>query len=151
MVESNFSFLEGEFPSLANLGALAEGYQDSDPNSSLTKLGMLGEQMVAMIFKFDRLREPRAECAKSGTTVESIDFDKLKGLPLSLPTIEEQEEIVRVIGESMTELERSGKLCRQSLEKLIGVRESLVAAAFRGKIDTAATDNYVVTNYQSAY
>ena len=93
----------------------------------------------------------RAECAKSGTTVESIDFDKLKGFPLSLPTIEEQEEIVRVIGESMTELERSGKLCRQSLEKLIGVHESLVAAAFRGKIDTAATDNYVVTNYQSAY
>lgn len=74
-MESNFSFLEGEFPSLANLGALAEGYQDSDPNSSLTKLGMLGEQMVAMIFKFDRLREP-----DDVTAVSRINILKREGI-----------------------------------------------------------------------
>ncbi|MGV0626723.1 type I restriction-modification system endonuclease [Mycolicibacter minnesotensis] len=54
----NFSYLKGPFPSLATLGNLAEGYRQSDPNSSLMKLGLIGESIVSMMFKFDNVKEP---------------------------------------------------------------------------------------------
>lgn len=59
----NFAFLENVFPSLANLGRLAEAYRESDPNSALIKLGMIGESIVSMMFKFDRVPEPRDNTA----------------------------------------------------------------------------------------
>lgn len=55
---SSFGFLDSDFPSLANLGRLAEAYRQSDPNSSLIKMGMIGESIVSMIFDFDRVPEP---------------------------------------------------------------------------------------------
>ena len=54
----NFAFLEQDFPSLANLGRLAEAYRVSDPNSAMMKLGLLGEQIVSLMFKYDAVREP---------------------------------------------------------------------------------------------
>ncbi|CAB1024190.1 hypothetical protein FRC0522_02093 [Corynebacterium diphtheriae] len=39
----------------------------------------------------------RSSCAKSGTTVESIDFQKLLEFELRLPLIFEQKEIVRLV------------------------------------------------------
>lgn len=42
----NFGFLEKPFPSLANLGRLAEKYRASDPHSSLIKMGLMGETGV---------------------------------------------------------------------------------------------------------
>ena len=55
---SNFSFLEGRFPVLANFGSLAELYCFTDPNSSLIKLGMIGETIVNLIFTYDHIRTP---------------------------------------------------------------------------------------------
>ena len=40
---SNFDFLDKDFPVLANFGRLAEKYCYNDSNSSLMKLGMIGE------------------------------------------------------------------------------------------------------------
>lgn len=54
----NFDYLKGLFPSLATLGNLAEAYRQSDPNSSLMKLGLIGESIVSMMFKFDNVKEP---------------------------------------------------------------------------------------------
>lgn len=54
----NFTYLEGPFPSLATLGNLAEAYRQSDPNSSLMKLGLIGESILSMMFKFDNVKEP---------------------------------------------------------------------------------------------
>ncbi|OFN08275.1 MULTISPECIES: type I restriction-modification system endonuclease [unclassified Corynebacterium] len=71
----NFAFLEDSFPSLANLGNLAEAYRQSDPNSALIKLGMLCESIVSMMFKFDRVREPFDSSA-----VKRIDTLEREGL-----------------------------------------------------------------------
>ncbi|TGD08337.1 DUF4145 domain-containing protein [Brevibacterium sp. S111] len=54
----NFTYLKGPFPSLATLGNLAEAYRQSDPNSSLMKLGLIGESILSMVFKFDNVKEP---------------------------------------------------------------------------------------------
>lgn len=55
---SNFAFLEEKFPVLANFGGLAEKYCYSDSNSCLMKLGMIGETIVNLIFKYDRIPLP---------------------------------------------------------------------------------------------
>lgn len=57
-MSGNFDFLDDEFPSLATLGRQAEGYCKSDPNSSLIKIGMLGETIVNLIYGFTGLDEP---------------------------------------------------------------------------------------------
>lgn len=57
-MSDNFSFLETDFPSLANLGRLAEAYRESDPSTSIMKQGQIGEFIITMVFKFDQVPEP---------------------------------------------------------------------------------------------
>ena len=54
-MSSNFDFLNERFPALANFGKLAEKYLYSDSNSSLIKLGMMGETIVNLIIKYDNI------------------------------------------------------------------------------------------------
>ena len=54
----NFSFLQDKFPPLAHLGAMAERYCYNDPNSSLMKIGMLGESIVNLIYWYDDVPFP---------------------------------------------------------------------------------------------
>ncbi|MBQ1334646.1 MAG: hypothetical protein IIY34_04765, partial [Clostridia bacterium] len=68
MIKSNFSFLKGTLPVLANFGELAEQYCYSDSNSCLMKLGMIGETIVNLIFSYDRIPLPY-----NNTAVERID------------------------------------------------------------------------------
>lgn len=74
-VRNNFSFLEKDFPSLAKMGSLAENYRESDPNSSIIKLGMMGEAIIAMMFKFDQVREPADN--KAITRIDTLQREGL--------------------------------------------------------------------------
>ena len=65
---SNFEFLENNFPSLANLGALAETYLYTDPNTAMIKLGILCESIIELIYRYDRVTPPR-----ENTAVKRID------------------------------------------------------------------------------
>lgn len=60
---SNFAFLTERFPSLAQLGGLAETYWQSDPNSCLIKLGMMGETMVNLMYRYDHIPFPEEDNA----------------------------------------------------------------------------------------
>lgn len=71
----NFNYLKGPFPSLATLGDLAEAYSQSDPNSSLMKLGLIGESIVSMMFKFDNVKEP-----EDNRAIARIDALQREGL-----------------------------------------------------------------------
>ena len=57
-MESNFAFLEEDFPVLVQFGRNAETYLYSDSNSCPMKLGMIGETIVNLMFTYDRLRLP---------------------------------------------------------------------------------------------
>lgn len=70
---SNFSFLETEFPVLANFGDLAEQYCYTDPNSCLMKLGMIGETIVNLIFTYDRIPVPYDNSAVNRINVLSAE------------------------------------------------------------------------------
>ena len=43
---------------MANFGKLAEQYCNTDSNSCLIKLGMIGETIVNLIFSYDRIPQP---------------------------------------------------------------------------------------------
>lgn len=58
MAHSNFSFLNKDFPVLAQFGIKAEQYLYSDSNSCLMKLGMIGETIVNLMFTYDRISLP---------------------------------------------------------------------------------------------
>ncbi len=62
-MKSNFAFLQKSFPVLANFGELAEKYCYGDSNSSLMKLGMIGETIVNLIFTYDRIPRPTEDNA----------------------------------------------------------------------------------------
>ncbi len=55
-MKSNFQFLRAKFPALAELGGLAEKYLYSDANSCLMKLGQIGENVVNLIYGYDRIQ-----------------------------------------------------------------------------------------------
>lgn len=63
MKDSNFKFLQKEFPVLTKLGELAEEYCYSDSNSCLMKLGMIGETIVKLIFSYDKIDLPNENTA----------------------------------------------------------------------------------------
>ncbi len=62
-MESNFRFLERDFPVLARFGKKAETYLYSDSNSCLMKLGMIGETIVNLMFTYDKIPLPRDNSA----------------------------------------------------------------------------------------
>ena len=72
---SNFNFLEEKFPVLADYGQKAEKYLYSDSNSCLMKLGMIGETVVNLMFKYDHIHYPY-----DNTAVTRIDTLYREGL-----------------------------------------------------------------------
>ncbi|WP_373163807.1 type I restriction-modification system endonuclease [Agathobaculum sp. Marseille-P7918] len=72
---ANFTFLERDFPVLANFGHLAEKYCYNDSNSCLMKLGMIGETIVNLMFTYDRIPLPA-----DNTAVKRIDTLYREGL-----------------------------------------------------------------------
>lgn len=74
-MESNFAFLEKDFPVLAKLGKTAETYLYSDSNSCLMKLGIIGETIVNLMFTYDKIPLPRDNSA-----VERINVLAREGL-----------------------------------------------------------------------
>ena len=74
-MNSNFCFLEKDFPVLFHFGQLAEEYCYSDSNSCLMKLGMIGETIVNLMFTYDRIPFP-----PDNTAVKRIDTLSREGL-----------------------------------------------------------------------
>lgn len=73
-------------------------------------------------------------CAKSGTTVDSIDFERLKASKLSLPPLPEQRRIVAKI-DSLTGKSRRASDHLDHIPRLVEkYRQAVLAAAFQGDL-----------------
>jgi type I restriction enzyme S subunit len=79
-------------------------------------------------------KEILRHCAKASTTVDSIDFVRLKKFPFSLPPVPEQRQIVVKLDSLTGRTARArGELGR--IPKLIQkYREAIIAAAFSGEL-----------------
>jgi type I restriction enzyme S subunit len=79
----------------------------------------------------------RHNCAKDGTTVESIDVSKLKKYKLPACTLEEQNEIVKQIESRLSVCDSIEQNIKESLEKAEALRQSILKKAFEGNLLTA--------------
>ena len=62
---ANFEFLRQYWPTLADIASLAESYLYTDPNSSIMKMGMFAERLVAEIFVFEKIPFPDVDDTQS--------------------------------------------------------------------------------------
>ena len=74
-MDSNFDFLQNNFPVLAQFGKTAEIYLYSDSSSCLMKLGMIGETIVNLMFTYDHIPLPA-----DNTAIKRIDTLYHEGL-----------------------------------------------------------------------
>ena len=74
-MKSNFQFIEGYWPELAQLGEAAEAYLYSDPNASIFKLGILGERVVLELLAYEKI-----SATEETTHAERIQIAKRAGL-----------------------------------------------------------------------
>ena len=84
-------------------------------------------------------------CMKSGTTVESISTDKLKKFKITVPTIEEQQEIVNILDKLLAKYNKIKNL-EQQLEKIELLKKAILAKAFRGELGTNNPDEESAEN-----
>ena len=60
-MQSNFVFLQNDFPVLYQIGSIAEKYLYTDSNSCLIKLGMFGETVVNLMLQLDKISAPQTD------------------------------------------------------------------------------------------
>ncbi|MHB8886995.1 MAG: restriction endonuclease subunit S [Methylovirgula sp.] len=75
-----------------------------------------------------------ADCAKAGTTVDSIDFERLKRINFFLPPLPEQRRIVA----KLDSLDARAKRARADLDRIptlvARAKQAILAKAFRGEL-----------------
>ncbi|WP_295199529.1 restriction endonuclease subunit S [uncultured Chryseobacterium sp.] len=79
----------------------------------------------------------RHNCAKDGTTVESIDVSKLKKYKLPTCTLDQQKKIVKHIESRLSVCDSIGQNIKESLEKAEALHQSILKKAFEGNLLTA--------------
>lgn len=74
------------------------------------------------------------KCRKAGTTVESLDTDRLKALPIPLPPLPEQRRIVRKL-DTLSARSTTARTHLTAIEKLVErYKSGVLLAAFRGQL-----------------
>lgn len=129
-MSTNFDYLLGSFPSIANLGRLAEAYRQSDPNSSLMKQGLIGESIVSMMFDFDRVAEP-----DDNRAIARIDALQREGL---LP--KDVAEVLHLVRKARNRAAHEGWGDESAARQFLPVVHSLTGWFVRtyGPVDLAA-------------
>ena len=111
MWTSNFIWLEEKWPNLSELGQLAEENLYTDPNTTLIKLRMFGEQVVDYIFSVAEIEEPE----------DPRQFARLK-------TLEKKELVEEEILKLLHEMRKKGnKAVHDSAGSLEEAKELLKA------------------------
>lgn len=103
MLQSNFEFLEEEFPILSNLGQSAEYNLHSDPNITLVKLRQFGEILAGLIFENYNLPFPQPDSF-------AARLSKLESEKVLQPTIRDLFYTIRVKGNTATHQPVTGSI-----------------------------------------
>ncbi|MGY3328918.1 type I restriction enzyme S subunit [Mesorhizobium sp. USDA 4775] len=86
-------------------------------------------------------------CAKSGTTVDSIDFERLKGVTFAVPPLHEQRRIVAKI-DSLAGKSRRARDHLDHIPRLVEkYKQAVLAAAFRGDLTVGARGKHASSGW----
>ena len=86
-------------------------------------------------FCISREKDIREKCSKNGTTVESINTEMLYAYTVNIPTVTEQQEIVRIF-DSLLEKDQHVRTLCGIIEKIDLMKKAILARAFRGELGT---------------
>lgn len=76
-----------------------------------------------------------------GTAIKNIPpFKVMKAMPIQLPSLSEQREIVRILNEIMFKEQRAKEKAGEVLERIELIKKSVLARAFRGELGTNNPD-----------
>ena len=81
-------------------------------------------------------REILKQCVKSGTTVESVVYNKLLAFKIRLPKPEEQAEIVRILDELLARERRAQEAAERVAARIEQIKRAVLTKAFRGELGT---------------
>lgn len=105
---------------------------NQDIKALVAKTGILPEYiMYACKAKELHIRNT---CMKSGTTVESLEFNRLKKIKIDIPSSEEQQEIVRLVKQYLNKEQTVKDSINSVLDQLETARKSILSKAFRGEL-----------------
>lgn len=76
------------------------------------------------------------KCSKQTTNLASINSTQLKNFPVLLPSLPEQQEIVRILDELLAREERIKETAEKTLERIDLMKKAILAKAFRGELRT---------------
>ena len=81
--------------------------QESTVNQDIKTVSFYNDDVCEFIYSYFRAQEENilTQYAKSGTTVESINFEELKDIPLPIPPLAEQQRIVTAIEAAFEQLD----------------------------------------------
>lgn len=85
------------------------------------------------------------ECCKAGTTVQSIEFPRLKDFEIPIAPLPEQRRIVARIEELFSRLDAGVAALRHAKAQLQRYRQSVLAAAVTGKLTQAWREQHPET------
>ena len=72
------------------------------------------------------------KCSKNGTTVQSIEFERLKKYEVPVPKIQKQQWIIERINKLFSQIDALEKWCATELARSEMLRQSILKAAFSG-------------------
>lgn len=79
-------------------------------------------------------RDIRYSCQKAGTTVESIEFSRLKRYTIPLPSTKEQRQIVSILDEKLSTFDRLEGDLDANIARLPLFKQALLRSAFSGQL-----------------
>jgi type I restriction enzyme S subunit len=100
---------------------------------ALTPVPGIDPRFVAGQFRADA-QSILSDCAKTGTTVDSVDFDRLKSRPFRLPPPAEQRRIVEKIEALFARSSRARDELAHIPRLIERYRQAVLEAAFRGDL-----------------
>ena len=89
-----------------------------------------------MHYMLDESFQTKLQDQKTGSTVAGIKAAKLKLIPIVLPCVDEQLEVVRILDSLFAKEQQAKEAAEAVLEKIDLLKKSILARAFRGELGT---------------
>ena len=100
----------------------------------ITPSGIIDKKLLVTFLNSEDARYQMFNKAKSSSGIHNINSKELSAIRLNLPTLPEQQEIVRIL-DTVLEKERTAKsAAEQVLEQIDLLKKSILARAFRGEL-----------------
>lgn len=90
--------------------------------------------LYKFIYYLIKFKENELHKRETGTTFKAITGDRLKTVPISLPTISEQERIVEEIEKMFAKADKMLEVVEKSLKFAEQLKQSVLKKAFEGKL-----------------